>query len=225
MKRQTCAIALAALLTGPLHAAGPLVERPWTHYNTLLEMLKMEKFYAAAPALRDKVIMQGVIHPDDPTIAPKDVVLTIVDGADRQRIVINADGSFAVPFNPDWVKANPEVLTSIPAGQKSKFGFQLLPVLPKRTQLDYASLMGPVPQANALIKSQAGVLRFMMPTMVGITLQFPKTAHASVSVGGSKPVDADAKGVVTLRLDKALMAANVPVTLSELPASADFLED
>lgn len=216
---------MIALLAGPASAAGPGVDRPWTHYNTLLEMLKLDKFYAAPPALRDKVVMQGIIHPDDPTIAPKDVVLTIVNGADRERIAINADGSFEVPFNPAWVKTNPEVLTTIPAGQKSKFGFQILPVVPKRVQLDYASLMAAVPQANALIKSQAGMLRFLMPTMVGITLKFPKESHASVSVGSGKSVDADANGVVKLKLDKALLTANVPVTLSELPASADFMED
>lgn len=224
MKRVMYSMVLA-LLAGPVWAGGPGPDRPWTHYNTLLEILKLDKFYAAAPALRDKVMMQGVMHPDDPTIAPKDVVLTIVNGAERQRIVINADGSFEVPFNPEWVKSNPEVLTTIPTGQKSKFGFQILPVVPKRTQLDYASLMGAVPQANALIKSQAGMLRFMMPTMVGVTLQFPKASHASVSLGSAKPIDADAKGVVKLRLDKALLAANVPVTFSDVPASADFIED
>ena len=39
------------------------------------------------------------------------------------------------------------------------------------------------------------------------------------------PAAADANGVIKLPLDQALLTANAPVTLSELPASADFIED
>ena len=206
-----------------LASAAP-VDRPWTRYNELLGMLKMDKFYATPLAQRDKVIMLGGITPNDPAVARKDVVFTIVDGAERKRIPVNTDGSFEIPFNAAWVKSNPEVLTTIPAGQKAKFGFSAVPVKPHSTQLDYASLMGGVPQVNAIIKAQAGVLRFMLPTLVGVTLQFPKESHATVALGATR-IAADASGLVKLRLDKAMLAANVPVTLSELPVSTDFLED
>lgn len=169
--------------------------------------------------------MRGEMHPDDPTIAPKDVVLTIVNGTERQRIRVDPDGGFDVPFNPEWVKSNPEVLTTIPAGQKAKFGFNALPVMPQKVQFSYASLMDSVPQVNALIKSQAGMLRFLMPTMVGVTLKFPKASHATVTLGNAKVLAADANGVVKLMLDEGLATANVPVTLSELPAGVDFITD
>ena len=68
------------------------------------------------------------------------------------------------------------------------------------------------------------MLRFMLPTLVGVTLQFPKESHASVALGATR-IAADANGTVKLRLDQSLLAANVPVTLSELPVSTDFLED
>jgi hypothetical protein len=219
MKLLICLTAFAMSLA----SAAP-VDRPWTHYNELLGMLKMDKFYATPLAQRDKVIMLGGIVPNDPSIARKDVVFTIMDGADRKRIPVNADGSFEIPFNPAWVKSDPEVWTTIPAGQKSKFGFNAVPVKPHSTQLDYASLMGGVPQVNAIIKAQAGMLRFMLPTLVGITLHFPKESHATVALGETR-VAADANGLVMLRLDKALLAANVPVTLSELPIKTGFLED
>ncbi len=219
MKLLICLTAFAVSLA----SAAP-VDRSWTHYNELLGMLKMDKFYATPLAQRDKVIMLGGMTPNDPAIARKDVVFTIVDGSERKRIPVNADGSFEIPFNPAWVKSNPEVWTTIPAGQKAKFGFNAVPVKPQRTQLDYASLMGGVPQVNAIIKAQAGMLRFMMPTLVGVTLQFPKESHASVALGATR-IAADANGTVKLRLDQALLAANVPVTLSELPVSTDFLED
>jgi hypothetical protein len=214
---------LAAIFASTAVTAAP-VDRPWTHYNALLEILKMDRFYAVPPAQRDKVIMQGVIKPNDPTIAPKDVVLTIVNGEERKRIQVAADGAFDVPFNPAWVKSDPEVWTTIPAGQKSKFGFRAIPAMPQTLQFDYASLMGSVPQVNAIIKSQAGMLRFMMPTLVGVTLQFPKASHATVLLGTTR-IAADANGLVKLPLDKALLAANVPVVLSERPVSTDFIPD
>jgi len=219
-------IFLAALAASTAHATP--VDRPWTHYNALLEMLKMDRFYAVPANRRDKVVMRGVVHPNDPAIAPGDVVFTIANGAERQRIHVDPDGGFDVPFNPDWVKSNPEVLTTIPAGQKAKFGFSAVPVLPQKVQFSYASLMDSVRQVNALIKSQAGVLRFLMPTLVGVKLQFPKASQATVSLttaDGVKRLAADADGVVKLPLDQALLIANVPVTLSELPVSADFIED
>ena len=209
-------------------ASAAPVDRPWTHYNKLLELVRMDKFYAAPPAERDKVVMHGVVHPDDPAMAEQDVVFTIVSGTERHRIPVNAKGEFIVPFNPAWIKSDPEVLTTVPAGQKAKFGFNAVPAMPENTRLDYASLMGGVPQVNALIKAQAGMLRFMMPTLVGIKLQFRKESQATVSINaadGVKRVAADANGVVKLTLDKKLLAANVPVTLSELPNSVDFLED
>jgi len=223
MKLLICLTALAATLA----SAAP-VDRPWTHYNDLLAMLKMDRFYAAPPSQRDKVVMRGVVHPDDPAMAPKDVVFTIVNGTERQRIQVDPDGGFDVPFNPEWVKSNPEVLTTVAAGKKAKFGFRAVPVLPQKLQFSYASLMDSVPQVNALIKSQAGMLRFLMPTLVGVTLQFPKGSPATVSLttaDGIKHFTADANGVIKLPLDKALLTANVPVTLSALPASVDFIED
>jgi len=223
MKLLICLTAFAAAMA----SAAP-VDRPWTHYNNLLEMLKMDRFYAAPASQRDKVVLRGVVHPNDPTIAPKDVVFTIANGPERQRIQVDPDGGFDVPFNPEWVKSNPEVLTTIPAGQKAKFGFRAVPAMPQKVQFSYASLMDSVPQVNALIKSQAGMLRFLMPTLVGVKLQFPKASHATVSLAtadGVKRLEADANGVVKLPLDKALLTANVPVTLSELPASVDFLQD
>jgi hypothetical protein len=198
------------------------------HYNALLEIIKLDRFYAAPQDQRDKVVMQGMLHPNDPAIASKDVTLTIVNGAERKRIQVNADGSFDLPFSAELVKADPDILTTVPAGQKAKLGFQVLPLLPRQTQLSYASLMGSVPQVNALIKSQAGVMRFLMPTMVGIRLAFPKESHATLTinaVSGVKLLAADANGVVKVPFDRALFAANAPVTLSELPASGEFIED
>lgn len=204
------------------------IDRPWTHYNDLLALIKLDKFYSAPLAQRDKVIMRGVVHPNNPAFAEKDVVFTIVNGSEHERIQVSQGGDFDVPFKAEWVKSNPEVLTTVPEGQKAKFSFRASPVMPQGTHTDYANLMGGVPQVNALIKSQAGMLRFMMPTITGVTVKFPKGSHSTIllaTAGGVIRMTADASGLVKLQLNQALLAANVPVTLSKTPIDTDFIED
>jgi len=46
----------------------------------------------------DNVEMRGVAHPSDPAMAAQDVVFTIVNGNERQRIEVSADGGFDVPL-------------------------------------------------------------------------------------------------------------------------------
>lgn len=220
MKRLLCMAMLGAALTGSACAA----DRPWTDYNRLLEITHLNKFYAAPAAQRDKVIMLGTMTPKNKAIVPSDVVFTIVSGDERKRIHVSADGSFDVPANPAWLKANPMVLTSMPEGEKAGFSFRLLPVLPDQLQSDYATLMGGVKQSNALVKSQAGMLRFLFPTFVGLTLRFPKSSLATLSIGGRR-LAVDADGTLRLPLDDALLSENARVVLSERPVSADFLVD
>jgi len=88
--------------------------------------------------------------------------------------------------------------------------------VPAGPQLDYAELMASVKQSNALIKSQAGMMRFLMPTFAGIQMQFPRgqAAAARITSGqGERTVSADANGLLHLPLDEALVRANAQVKL------------
>lgn len=225
MIRSLCLVLLASAIA-TVHAVG--VDRPWTHYREMMEMTKFDRFYAAPAAQRDKVVMQGMIKPNDASIPPGDVVFTVINGAERSRIPVNTDGSFVLPWNAEWNKSNPGVYTNVPAGQKARFSIRVLPVVPQKRQLDYTTLMGGVPQLTALMKAQAGMLSFMVPKFVGVELRFPKESRATVSVqapDGVRKIQADASGIVKVAFDKALLAANVPVQLSELPIAADFMEE
>lgn len=224
MKKSMLLLALCAGLPSA-HAAS---DRPWVSYQRLLEITRLEKFYATPPALRDKVRMYGTFKPNNAAIAPAGVVFTVVHGAERKRIAVAADGSFDPAIDPAWARSNPPVLTNLPDGEKGGFSFGVAPIVPPGLQFAYTELMGSVPQSNALIKAQAGLMRFMMPTFVGLSMQFPPEEAATariVSRRGDTTIVADANGVLRLPLDQALLAANAQVTLSQRPQSFDLIAD
>lgn len=219
---------LLALLALLLSASAAGADREWVSYARLLEITKLDRFYAAPPAERDRVRLVGTVKPNNPAIAPGSLVFTVVRGNDRKRIAVNPDGSFDPAIDPAWTRDNPQVLTSMPEGEKAGFSFAALPLLPSGTQFEYATLMASVRQSNALVKSQGGLLRFMLPTFVGITLQYPAGQAASATIRGShgeRVVGADADGILRLPLDEALLKSRAQVILSQRPLSADFMVD
>ncbi len=214
----------AAFASTPVAAA----DREWIDYNRLLEITRLEKFYSAPAAQRDKVRVYGTMTPKNKAIAASDVVFTVVHNGERRRIPVSNDGKFDPVVDPAWFKSNPKVLTNMPEGEKAGFGFGVAPVVPAGLQLDYAALMGSVKQGNALMKSQGGMMRFMLPTFVGIGMQFPRGQAATARIQsklGDKTVNADANGVLKLALDESLLAANAQVTLSQRPQSFDMIAE
>lgn len=203
-------------------------DRAWVNYQRLLEITRLDKYYATPPAQRDKVRMYGTFKPNNAAIATAEVVFTVVHGTERKRIAVAADGSFDPAIDPAWARSNPQVLTNLPDGEKGGFGFGMAPIVPAGLQFDYTELMGSVPQSNALIKAQAGLMRFMMPTFVGLSMQFPRGEAASARIlsrQGGTTIAADGNGVLRLTLDEALLAENPRVTLSQRPHSFDLIAD
>lgn len=214
----------AALYCAPALCA----DREWTSYSNLMKITSLDKFYATSAAQRDKLRMLGTMKPNNPAIAPANVVFTVVHGDESKRIVVGADGTFDPVIDALWARDNPKVLTSMPAGEKAGFSFSVTPVLPAGLQFDYAALMDSVRQANALIKSQAGMMRFLMPTFVGVQMRFPAGQRASATIRSGEQervVNADGNGVLQLPFDEATMAANPRVTLQQRPQSVDFIAD
>ena len=214
----------AAVVVTPANAA----DREWVDYNRLLEITRLDKFNSAPPAQRDKVRVFGTMTPKNKAIAPSDIVFTVVHNGERKRIAIGSDGKFDPAIDPAWIKANPKVLTNMPEGEKAGFSFGVSPVVPAGVQFDYAALMASVQQGNALMKSQGGMMRFMLPTFVGIGLHYPRGQAASVRIQsrlGDKTFSADANGVLNLALDESLLAANAHVTLSQRPQSFDMIAE
>lgn len=224
--KSLCSIALlgATIWSAPAACA----DRDWINYQDLLRITSTEKFYAAPAAQRDKLRILGTIKPNNPAIAAADIAFTVIHGEQRKRIAVAADGTFDPSIDSSWVRANPKVLTNMPAGEKARFAFAVAPLVPGGVQFDYAGLMASVRQCNDLIKTQAGMMRFMLPTFVGIQMRYPRgqaaTAHIRTA-GGEKTVTPDADGLLRLPLDEALLRAGAQLTLSQRPQSFDFITD
>lgn len=208
--------------------AAMAADREWIAYERLLEITRLDRFYAVPAAQRDQVRVLGTVKPNNPAIAAADIVFTVVRGSERRRISVNPDGSFDPAIDPVWARDNPQVLTSMPPGEKAGFSFAVTPVIPAGTQFAYAALMSSVKQSNALMRSQGVLSRFMLPTFAGIALQYTpgQAASATIRSGrGERTVSTDARGVLTLPADEALAGAQAQVTLSHRPQSADFIMD
>lgn len=213
-------ICAAAFMAATAQAA----DRSWIDYSTLLDITHLDRLYAAPATQRDKLRLLGHMKPHNKQILASEVVLTVVHGAEKKRIQVNPDGSFDPLFNPAWSKDNPQVLTNMPAGEKAGFSFMIVPLLPAGLQFDYATLMASVGQSNALIKSQAGLMRFLFPRFSGLALHFGKPASVQItSKDGVKTYNADASGALLLPLDEAMLKANAQVALSERPQTVDFI--
>lgn len=215
---------LCFIISGPVGAAN----RTWVDYNHLLGITYLDRFYSAPISSRDKLIMLGTMQPNNKAIVASEVVLTIVSGNESYPIRVQKDGRFSIPYKSSWVQENPQVLTSMPQGEKAGFSFHILPILPDALKLDYVSFMASVKQANALIKEKAGMMRFLMPKFIGLELQFPEAHHAQIQIIGKrgvKLVSADAQGVIRLLLNKDLMEENVEIILSETPQVTEFMTD
>lgn len=201
-------------------------DRELTTYNELLQITKLDKIYAMPLHERDLVQVQGSLVPNNKSIKPQEVVLTVVTGAEKIRLPVNADGSFDLVPDAKLIKSNPMVLTSLPAGEKSGFSFVARPLLGEGLRFQYANLMGSVKQMNSLMKANSGMMSFFVPKFIGVELQFSKPAQQVVQIlskSGTKNLPADSKGALQLKIDEALLLENPQIVLSERPQSVDFV--
>ena len=198
-------------------------EREWVPYRKLVETVRLDKFYALPAAERDKVQLYARLNPVNKAIKPTDVKLTIVDGATRQPIPLDARGLALVVPNPKWLANDAKILTSLPAGEKMSIGFDLGAILPEATQWPYASVMGSVPQANASVGKVAGMMSMFVPKMTSVIFKFDKPAQLTIKArAGDKRYATDAKHHLRLDADQDLLKENPLVVLSERPLEAEI---
>jgi len=215
--------AASLLLSLVLSAHAQAAEREWVPYRKLVETVKADKFYALPAGERDKVILYARLIPANKAIAPGDVKLTVVDGASRTPLPLDAAGRMRIAPNPQWLANDAKIWTSLPSGEKSGISFDIGAVLPETTQWNYASVMGAVPQSNAAIGKVAGALSMFVPTMKSVIFKFDKPAQISIKAkDGERRYATDAKNHVRLKLDKDLLKENPLVALSERPFEAEI---
>ncbi len=198
-------------------------DREWASYAKLVDNLKLDKFYASPVSGRDKVSLYGVVRPKNKAIKPSDVVLTVAHSAGKQALPITPDGKLYLVPNAAWIKEDAKIWTNLPKSEKVSVGFGMDALLPEGQQWRYAKLMGSVPQSNDLIKTHAGMLSLVMPSIKSVVLKFPKPAQVTIQgKDGVKLYSSDAKGQVRLTLDKALLQENPLMLVSERPVEAEL---
>jgi hypothetical protein len=209
--------AVVALLV--VSAAG---DHEWHRYKDVCEKLKLDALLTVPERERDRVTVRLRLAPAQAPKGP--VTLTIVAAAGRLVVAPNADGFTDFPVRRDLMTENPMVLTSVPSGVKTQVMLSLVPVLPTGLTLSYADAMQSVTQANRLIRAQAGFFAFAAPRMKGLELRFNAGVAATVDGLPSGQVKADARGVVRLPFDEALLAKDVRLSLSAAPTAVDFVD-
>jgi hypothetical protein len=160
MKKLPLKVSLLALAAMNFYALPARADdREWVSYKKLVEITYLDKFYRTDPGQRDQLRMLIQVMPDNKTISPSNVVLTVVHGGVKDKLPLNADGVMEFEPNPEWIKQDAMIYTNLPKSEKSAVVPIFASKTPQSLQLNYAELMASVPQWNSLIKEQAGVLR------------------------------------------------------------------
>ncbi|HSY28693.1 MAG TPA: hypothetical protein VK832_14385, partial [Burkholderiaceae bacterium] len=115
--RKILLLPIIPLLLSSLPAAAE--DRAWVPYKKFVETLYLDKFYNVPLAQRDKVKLLVKIQPENKNYRASDLVLTIVHSGAKVPIPINADGIIDLVPNPDWIKEDAMIYTSLPKGEKS----------------------------------------------------------------------------------------------------------
>jgi hypothetical protein len=224
MKSSLSALMLPLLLTLPIAASAQ--EREWLPYKKLIEIIKLDKFYALPAGERDKMLLFANLTPVSKNIAPSSVKLTVVHAGGRQPIPLDARGRALIVPNQGFIAEDAKIWTSLPKDEKVRIGFEAGAVIPEGLQWNYATVMGSLPQANAAIDKLAGAFRLFMPKMKVVAFNFSQPAQLTIHAnGGARRYASDARNQIRLKLDQALLVENPAVNLSQRPLEGELEPD
>ncbi|WEF35485.1 hypothetical protein [Pseudoduganella chitinolytica] len=206
-----------------LHPSAFAEEREWLPYKKLMEVSRLDKFYALAPAERDKLDMYVHLVPSNQDVKPRDLVLTVVHAGGRTPLPVDADGNLRLAPNPQWLAEDAKIMTNQPKSSKVGVGPAMNAVVPAGTQWSYGALMSSIPQSNAAIGKIAGALSMFAPTIRSVILKFDQPAQVTIQAkAGPKQYATDGKHQIRLKPDAALVKENPPMVLSARPREAEL---
>ena len=205
------------------HAAA--ADRVWHPYSEVCEKLQLVKFFDVPEVERSQ--LQVLFK--TPTLAPdgQPVVLTINAASRPMRVAADAKGLMNIPFDRQLLAENPDVLVNLPAGQALTLSLDLRPTLPRQLRLDYVEFMSAVPQANAMIRKQAGLMRLLAPKMRKLVLKYDRPDAQVVSIGDGTSATTfrvGPSGEIVVPFDDARLAANPRIRISDMPQGMDLAE-
>lgn len=149
---------------------------------------------------------------------PIDLKMELRYGATRQPVVLERDGRFSLPLRADWAAGEAALWINQPknvVGISLDFGARL----PPTTTTTYGRLMESLPLMERIVKQQAGMMSFMVPSLKGVDLTYAAGTIQTAVIGtgaSGKTLRSDAQGHLRMPLDPAL-PASTPVVLSAMP--------
>ena len=171
-----------------------------------------------------KLEVRAFISSTNKTVRTTDIRLTIQSTVKGMiPLPLGTNGQvLKFPHQKELRSENPPIVSNQPKGALSLMVSVELP-LPDDLTFRYQRLGDGVAEVNKAIKAKAGMLLSLLaPKAQGVTIIFPKASAGKAKVeilGAADKTEftADEKGRVKLKMDKALLAKNPEVRVSEKP--------
>jgi RNA polymerase sigma factor (sigma-70 family) len=177
----------------------------------------------AESADRTKLQARVLVSSKNTAVHPADISLTIQSTAKGPiPVPIGTNGQVLnFPHEKELRRENPPVIANQPKGTLNlvlMFGLDM----PEGLTYSCRRVGEGIAEANRLIKAQAGMLSLFAPKMRGVVFIFPKSRAGKAKVeiapaSGKREYTADANGRIKLKIEKALLAEDLEIRLSEKP--------
>ena len=173
-----------------------------------------------------KLEIHVFVSSSNKAVHPSDISLTIQSATKGMIPVLLGTNGQVLKFSDETNlrRENPPVSVNQPKGTVQLVVTLQIPPSDELT-FRYNRLGDGIAEINKSIKAQAGMmLSLFAPKLQGVVFYFPKASAGKAKVEiastlGRREYTADKHGQVKLKLDKALLAENPEVRVSEKPAS------
>jgi RNA polymerase sigma factor (sigma-70 family) len=199
----------------PVYAAGT---------NAVLPYKTMDDVCQAADSVdQTKLLARVFVTSKNTAVHPTDISLMIQSAVKGPiPVQIGTNGQVLnFPHERELHRENPPVVANQPKGTLNlSLAIQL--ETPEGLTFGCRRLGDGIAEANKLIIAQAGVLSPFAPKAQGVVFFFPKSSAGKAKIeiapaSGRREYTADANGRIKLKLDKALLAEDPEIKLSEKP--------
>ena len=177
----------------------------------------------ADSADQTKLLARVLVSSMNTAVHPADISLTIQSAAKGPiPVQIGTNGQILnFPHEKELRRENPPVIANQPKGTLN-LTLMFDPGMPEGLTYSYRRIGEVIAEANRLLKAPAGILSLFAPKVQGVIFIFPKSGAGKATLeiappAGRRVYTADAKGRIKLQLEKALLAEDLEIKLSEKP--------
>jgi len=191
--------------------------------NAVIPYKTMDDFCQMADSVDQNKLLARAIVTSKRAVPPADISFTIQSAAKGPIPVgLGTNGEVLnFPHEEELRRENPPIIANQPKGTLYLFLSARID-MPEGLTFNYHRMGDGIAEVNKLIKTQAGILSPLAPKVRGVIFIFPKSSAGKAKVefapaSGRREYTADANGRVKLKLEKALLAEDLEIRLSEKP--------